>query len=367
MRLLLQKLTIVFSLCVLFSSVEAVANNQLSETQDYSRLFDFIKIEDLDEPLVVFADLDGEFDRDLNQENIAYLNQNKALLNGIKNRLPGEILKWRLSSSSKRLIVVPEQRQEYAVLFERYCHDAIDYALHMTQLPNPYQEIATLQATVPSADDKASEGITAYLVHNIIDEYIEEYLFFNEDDEHKKIKIKLSNRVFSGKVGSYTSKLVIAENSQFEFIQEPFTLWQNSAQDPLNVLIAPIEETLHIGLRDATQTAIQTHLREIEPQTMDEVERVVDDWMAVEEAIVGGLVSHLMPKIFARFLEGPLKEKVSASLAARDEHDQYRYLQKGIQVVTDLGLRPAISLYQSEPQRFKQLISKPRHLAAAPS
>jgi hypothetical protein len=260
--------------------------------------------------------------------------------------------------------VVPEQRQEYARLFEGYCRSAIDYALDRTQLANPYLQIATLQEPVALEAQNASQGITAYLVHNIADEYVEEYLFFKQEDSRTKIKIKLSNRVFTGRIGSYTSRLTFGQDSSIEFVRDPYTLWQNSAKNPINVLVAPIEETLHIALRPATETAIRGRLAQTKPKKIQEVEAVVQEWMAVEEAIVGGLVARLMPEIFARLLSGPMEKEMADSLAERDAHEQYRYLEEGIRVVTDLGVRPAIDLYTSEPTRFQQLIGS-TELAAA--
>ena len=352
--------------CVFFSFVQAQANTPEIDSPDYSRLLYYIHMEDLQSPLVLFEDQDGDFDKTLNQENIAYLNQNKELLKRISSRLKGQTLKWHLASSSKRLLVVPERRTEYAWLFDRYCHEVVDYVLKRTRLPNPYLGIATLEGELPPARDDAPRGITAYLVHNIADEYVEEYVFYTQDDDSTKIKIKLRNRVFNGKIGSYTSDLKIGPHSSFEFVREPYTLWQNSARDPLNVFIAPVEETLHISVRGATEKAIRENLKRMEPKTLQDVQNVVNDWMAVEEAIVGGLVNQLMPDIFTRFLHDPSVDKMAAAMAARDEHVQYRYLHQGIQVVNDLGLEPAIHLYLSDPGHFKTLMAN-MQLAAAPT
>ncbi len=331
---------------------------------DYSRLLHFINGDHLEAPLLLLADSQGEFDQRLNRENMDYLNQNKGLLERIQGRLNADSMKWELSGSSKRLLVVPEHRPEYARLFEGYCRRAVDYTLNRTQLANPYLQIATLQAPVALENEDAGRGITAYLVHNIADEYIEEYLFYKQEDRRTKIKIKLSNRVFTGRIGSYTSRLTIGQDSRIEFVRDPYTLWQNSAKNPINVLVVPIEETLHIALRPATETAIRTRLEQKKPENIQDVEAVVQEWMAVEEAIVGGLVSRLMPEIFARLLSSAMEKEMADSLAERDAHEQYRYLQQGIRVVTDLGVRPAIDLYLSEPVRFQQLIGS-TELAAA--
>lgn len=345
-------------------AVPAMAANSSNAVLDYTRLVKFIQDQNLEKPLLLLNDSKGEFDQRLNKENIAYLNHNQGLLKQIQQRLAAENLGWKLAGSSKRLLVVTEKRAEYADLFEQYCKGAVDYVLKRTELPNPYCSITTLQEPVRLPANSAADGVTAYLVHNIADEYIEEYLFFSEEDAGTKIKIKLSNRVFTGKIGSYSSRLTIGENSAVEFVREPYTLWQNTAKNPVNVLVAPVEETLHIALRPATEAAIRGKIALIGPKSLDEVQRVVDEWIAIEEAIVGGLVAQLMPEVFNHLLSGGLCKEMADSLAERDPHEQYRYLKQGIRVVGDLGVRPAIALYTSEPQQFMHLVAPPEVAAA---
>jgi hypothetical protein len=353
-----QKLGWVIGFCILLIAPNAWAINSPPLSVNYQRLFDLIQMDDLETPLLLFLNQKDQFDHSLNKENLAYLNQNQDLLEQIKSHFQGGSLNWKLANSYKRLLVVPENRDDYADLFKSYCHHAVEFTLAATQLPNPLRLITTLREPLSDRHDAPVEqGVTAYLVHNIADEYIEEYQFFDHADQSQKIQIKLSNREFSGHIGSYNSDIVIGENGQFTFIHNTYTLWQNSAKDPLNVFVAPVEETLHMALRSATEIAIQERLRELAPKTVGEVQEVVDEWMAVEEAIVGGLVSELMPQIFTRFLGGPLTDRMNQSLANRDSHAQYRYLQNGIRIVTDLGLQPAIDLYQSEPHKFKQMVT----------
>lgn len=348
----------IISACLLLLVSSAWANKLQQSEGNFQRLFDLIQLDDLEAPLLPFLDQKSTFDRSLNEENLAFLNQNKDLLEQIKSHFHGDSMNWKLANSYQRRLVVPENRTDYAELFHRYCDEAVAFTLSVTHLPNPLKGITTLKTPLSELDnDPPGEGVTAYLVHNIADEYIEEYRFFDRDDEDQAVQIKLSNLAFSGHIGSYNSNIIIGENGTFEFVHNPYTLWQNSAKDPINVFVAPVEETLHMALRPATEVAIQARLKQAGPKTIDEVQRIVDDWMAVEEAIVGGLVSELMPQIFTRFLGGPLTSQMNQSLANRHVHTQYRYLQNGIRVVTDLGLQPAIDLYKSEPQKFKQLIA----------
>ena len=351
---------------LLIISGSAIAMNAPTAATNYMRLLDYIQEEDLSDPLMVFGGIEENFDRRLNQENLAYISANNELLQKIQTHLSGEHLRWQLNTSFKQLWVVPEPRDEYAQLFERYCREAVDYLLRRINQPNPYNAIATLRGPVPNPRETGQDGITAYLVHNIADEYIEEYLFFDQDNDNSQVKIKLSNREFDGKIGSYTSKLKIGAENQFEFIRENFTVWQNSARNPYNVLIVPIEETLHIILRSATEQAMQEELTNIKPEKLHEVKGVIDHWMAVEEAVVGGLVWQIMPELLDHVAHGVSEFPLAQTMAERDAHEQYRFLDKGIDLVTRLGVDETIHLYQSSAKEFQvKLIEPPSKIVSA--
>jgi hypothetical protein len=333
------------------------AEHQPPPQLDANRLLAFIQAEDRRAPLVAFGQAENRVDETLSRENRAFLGQNETLLTRIRSRLESEVLSWKLAEASKRLMIVPESRPAYAALFENYCQAAIDYVLDKTDLPNPYRTIATFPETAsPAAGLSGEDGITAFLVHNIADVYTEEYIFSAAAEKGPHIKIKLSNRSYTGEVGSYSSYLVIGEDQQYDFVRNPYTLWRNSADDPLNVLIAPIEETLHIALRRTTENAIKSSLAAQPPETLPAVEQIIEEWLAVEEAAVGGLVRQLLPEIMERFLTEWPAEDIEATLSARLEFDKYRYLNQGIRIVENLGLEAAIDLYQKRPQAFKSML-----------
>ena len=342
----------------LFVGAHTLYASNLPETDpDYSRLVDFIELQDLQDPLVEFGAAEEDFDHQLNLENIAYLNQDQTLLNNIRTQLNSKTLNWELNTSSKRLLVVPESRDEYAQLFEQYCLTAVDHLLTRIHMPSPYEQIVTLMGPLPTLPDpQQPTGITAYLVHNLVDEYVEEYLFFNKDDDQRKIKIKLSNRMPDSKIGSVTSFLKIKADNHFEFVREPYTLWQNSAKNPFNVLIVPIEETLHILVRPFTETAMKADLVRCKPTQLEQVQQVVDEWMVVEEAIVGGVVWQVMPEILTRYLHEGSPDLLADILTEREELPQYRLLRSAIQVVTDLGVNAAIDVYRNNPLDFRNMI-----------
>ena len=351
-----------------FVAATSHANNPPMDDQDFSRLLSLIRLQDLQDPLVPFGAAQKEFDRQQNQENLAYLNQDQTLIHNIQSRLDCETPSWRLNDSSKRLLVVPETRDEYALLFERYCRVAVDYLLDTIHMPSPYDQIVTLKGPLPTVPlAMPPTGMTAYLVHNLVDEYVEEYLFFNESDQQRKIKIKLSNRSYGGEIGSVTSILKVESENTFGFTREPYTVWQNSADNPLNVFIVPIEETLHILMRPFTETAMNAELTAFKPTQLDQVQRVVNDWMAVEEAIVGGVVWQVMPEILTRYVHHGPHDLLADTLTEREEQPRYRWLRPAIEVVTALGVNQALDIYSNDPLTFKGMVDPASLTAAATS
>ncbi len=319
------------------------------------------------DPLVAFGEVRHQVEPSLSRENRAYLSDNKILMDNIRAELAGDALRWRLTQASTRLMIVPEQRSRYAALFEHYCQSAVDFVLARTRLPDPYFAITTFhlgedgRGSVPAAGG----GVTAYLVHHIADVYTEEYVFFSAQDSGPQVKIELSNRRYTGEVGSYSSYLVCGEDQNLKFVHSPYTLWRTSAEDPLNVLIAPVEETLHIALRKFTEAAIQHRLATRNDRSRPFIEQVVEEWLAVEEAAVGGLVRQLMPEVMSRFLPDWPQPDIDATFQARRSFDKYRYLNQGVRIVEALGIGTFIDLYRQDPRTFRAMLppSSPGDLA----
>ena len=335
----------------------ALAGNLPEASPNYAMLLDFIQMEDRKGPLVEFQQTGQDIDADLSRENRHFISQNEALLGKIRTELNSDELRWRLVDATQHLMVVPENQGDYATLFESYCRSVVDYVLQETALPNPYRTIATLRNSPATQEPPWGEGITAYLVHNIADVYTEEYAFFDAADTNRSVRIKLDNRVYLGEIGSYSSYLVVNEGSRYSFEHNPYTIWRDSAANPLNVFIAPIEETLHISLRDTTEEAIKNRLSRCPPDSLADIEAVVEEWMAVEEAAVGGLVSALLPGVLDRFLEGDASADIEKAFAERRQFEKYRFLDRGIAVVDELGLPSAIRIYQEDPLQFKSLLT----------
>jgi hypothetical protein len=349
-KCLIRETTIIvtFVLAILNAGVAASP-----DAKDYSRLIEFINLKDRLQPLYAFNDFDDEFDKESHQASVQYFNEHPGLLQKIKEKLGRSKLRWKLGSLKHRLLFVPENRKEYAALYESYCQTMINDLLEMTDFDNPYGRIYTLDGE-RSRVHNGRQGVTAYIVHNLAKEYVGTYIFSNQ--AAKKVKIELEGKLYVGEVGAYATALNINPNGSVEFIHSRYTIWQNSAQNPYTALMVPAEETLHILLRECTERAIKHTLAIRKVRSQKAVQNVVNDWIAVEEAIVGGVVRALLPRILETYLGDFPPSWIEKDLEVKAGLKQYRYLKKGISLVEQIGYQEAIKLYSEDPPAFSDLL-----------
>ena len=343
---------IILSMIVIgvFSQSAPCASTELKT--DYSRLVELIKIEEKQRPVHVFHDFEDDFDAEVHGAALDHFNSHPDLIQSIKADLGETSLRWRLADLEYRLLFVPEKRAEYAALYESYCQDVISDLLAITDLENPFNDIRTLKGETP--DITKGQGVSAFLVHNLLKEFSGTYIFSNQNQ--KKVIIQLEGKLVSGEVGFYSTDLYIKDDGSFEFANDNYTIWQNSAKNPYTVLMVPVEETLHIALRGYTQQAILETLENRSVQGLKGARDIVEDWVSVEEGIVGGLVHCLMPRILDNYLDPVPSRLAENDLATKSQLVKYRYLERGIEVVEDLGYQKALHLYQTDPRKFRDML-----------
>lgn len=320
--------------------------------KNYSILLDLIKLEDKQGPFLALNNFEKSFDKDLHKTNIDFFNQHPHLVKKIKTDLDNQPIQWHLENISYRLLYIPETRETYAATFERYCNDVIEDILKLLELKNPYSKIFTLDGTKPYHSEP--KGIQALIVHNLGKEYIAKYIFSNSDQ--KKIAIQLKGKIFLNEVGSYSSYIHLNENGSFEFTRDPYTIWQNSAENPYTALTTPVEETLHIVLRRYTEKSIKDRIENSSNKTLKEINDVVEDLISVEEAIVGGLVYAMFPSIVQKYFPGLPSSLIESDIETKSAFKKYRHLIKGIKIVEQLGYKNSIQLYQDDPMAFRRLL-----------
>ncbi len=346
-------LAIVLLLVAFISSTACSTHPQPEPPEDYNRLLELIQLNDRTRPLYVFNDFKEGFDKASHRATQQYLAENPGLIQRIKNKLQGGKLRWKLRNLKHRLLFVPEYRAEYAVLYKNYCRNVIHAILAKTGFDDPYVSIQTLSRSNPLSHEK-NEGVTAYIVHNLAKEYVGTYIFSNQTD--KKVKIELEGKLYSGDVGAYASALIMGANGTLEFIKDKYTIWQNSASNPYTALMVPVEETLHIALRGFTESAIKKSVERSHPRNIKSVEKIVQDWIAVEEAVVGGIVYRLLPLILEDYRVDLPGSWIEKDLDVKIQYKKYRHLVKGITLVEQMGYKKAIRLYSRDPDAFRQLL-----------
>jgi hypothetical protein len=320
--------------------------------RDYSPLVELLKTQQKEEtPLYAFNPFEDAFDEDASSLGLRFFNENPRLVRNLRKDLgPGEI-EWRLEHSRHRLLFVPEKRERMARLFEDYCGHVIDYTLEQTKLENPYVEIVTLAEEIPELPE---QGVTVFLVHNLAEEMMGTYVFSNPD--RKSVKVDLSRKTFLGEVGSYTTNILLQGKGEPEITWDRFTIWQTTARNPFAVLCVPVEETLHIAVREHTHRAIQEQFEANAAKDAEELEGIVADWMAIEEALVGGVVHALLPGFLKSYAKNLPDSSIEEDIKSRSEFEQYQHLQRAIEVVGELGYEEAIRMYADHPGKFKELV-----------
>ena len=332
-----------------------MAGTSFSWSRDYSSLVELLRLQDKQEaPLYAFNTFEQGFDEDGHALDLRFFNEHPALVRNIRRDLGHGEIAWRLEHSRHRLLFVPERREKLARLFEQYCAHVIDYTLQEIRLENPYTEIVTLARENP---ELPGEGVTVFLVHNLVEEVVGTYIFSNPF--RKSLKIDLSRKTFLGEVGSYTTNICFGESGEPEILRDRFTIWQTTARNPFTVLSVPMEETLHIALREHTHRAIQEQLGPDGAIGVASLQEIVDHWMAVEEALVGGVMYALLPPFLRRYAKNLPDTFIEKDLESRRKFEQYRYLGRAIEVVHRVGYEEAIRTYTDHPKDFKMLLGRP--------
>jgi hypothetical protein len=322
--------------------------------EDYVQLFSYISEHSMEGPLYPFAEFQPDFDEQNHRANLSYFKNNPELISKIKTDLNGGHLRWKLEEQKHRFLFVPEKRDKYERLYERYCKKLVHHILEQTKLDNPYNLIVSLHEEKPEIPP---DGVTAFLIHNLAKESIAKYVF-SSDKSDKTSVMKMRETDFVGQVGSFTTNIYPKSDGTFEFVRDKFTIWQNNAKNPYTALMVPAEETLHILLREYTERAIKQDLQQHKSLNIDNIQTIADNWLAVEEAIVGGLVRAIVPSFLKQFTGNIPTDYINQDLETKKEYGKYCYLGPGIQLVELMGIEKAINMYSKDPLVVKTALAE---------
>lgn len=308
------------------------------------------QMEEREGPLLVFRDLVADPDVEVEQHIRLQLGQRKDLLRLLKKKIAFKH-KVRLSVEDLRvrLMFVPQLEEDYAAAYLRYCMDITGYLFKLNAMHSFYTTVTSPRRSHPAIADN---GISAFLVHRLAKAYEAVCRFTAESG--KSVKFKANGALFSNHLGAVDLEIEALAPGRFGLTRKPFTIWQDYTENLYTLMSVPVEETLHFQLGKATDREISQLMQKQPPQSMGAVKKLAEEWMAVEESVVGGLVN----RVLARYCEEndlalPSAFTEATNRPAVPSLHQYRYRRQGIRLVQHLGIQETMSMYMDSPAGFR--------------
>lgn len=302
-----------------------------------------------DGPLLVLRDFETDPDREVEAHLRLQLGQRNDLLAQLKKKIGFENqMKLSVEEPQVRLLYVPQLQEGCAAAYHRYCRDITDYLFEMSRADNFYAAITSPKQSYPPIN---KNGVTAFLVHRLAKEYRVVCRFTAESG--RSAAYKATGAIFSNHLGAVDLQIQCLAPGRFDLTRKPFTVWQNNAVSLHALMSVPVEETLHYLLGTATDREIAEALRLTPPESLATAKHLADEWMALEESVVGGLVNRVLERYCERHRKTNPLAPHGVEGPALPSLPQYRYRAQGIQLVQQLGYRKAMALYMDSPSTFR--------------
>ena len=310
------------------------------------------RIPDMDErdgPLLIFRDFEADADLEVERHLRRQMDRRSDLHARLKRKIGFEKqVALSIEALDVQLMFVPQVEQNHTAAYQRFCRDVTDYFFEMVQEDSFYAAITSPRRNYPATSDS---GISAFLVHRLAKAYRAVCRFTAESG--RSVAYRASGAIFSNHVGAVDLEIEVLAAGRFGLKRKPFTIWQNDTDSLSTLMSVPVEETLHYYLGRATDREIASCIVAEPPQTLQAAWRLAEEWMAVEESVVGGLVSRFLNGYCRRYqLDLPLSSLGGVPVEA-PVLPQYRYRDRGVRMVEDLGPREVMALYMHSPAAFR--------------
>jgi hypothetical protein len=247
-----------------------------------------------------------------------------------------------------RLMFVPQLQKDHADAYHRYCQDVTGYLFETNQMDNCYAAITSPNESYPPL---SQDGISAFLVHRLAKDYRAVCRFTAESG--RSVKYRASGAIFSNYLGAVDLEIQSIAPGQFGLSRKAFTIWQNNTENLYTLMSIPVEETLHFQLGKATDREIEASMKNHPPENLAAAQRLAEEWMAVEESVVGGLVNRLLESYCTLHQMTMPAARNGDSGGSSPALHQYRYRDRGIRLVKRLGFQEALGLYMASPATFR--------------
>ena len=302
-----------------------------------------------EKPLLVFRDFAADADVEVQRHVQREVSQRRELLTALKKKTGFEKrVRMRVEETAVRLRFVPQQQQGAAAAYHRYCLAVTDFLFEMGGKKNIFAAISSPTRSYPPL---SGGGVCAFLVHRLAKDYQAVCRFIAESG--RSVRYKVSGAIFSNHVGAVDLQIEMLAAGRFKLTRSPFTIWQNHTNGVSTLMAVPVEESLHYWLGAATDRQIEASMQKDPPQSLAAAKRLGEDWMAIEESVVGGLVALVLDRYCA-------KHRMTLPVSVgKDMHtaistlSQYRYRAQGVRLVRDLGFQETLSMYLDSPAGFR--------------
>ena len=300
-------------------------------------------------PLLVFRDFVADADDEVERHIKHQWSQRTDLLATLKEKL-GSDQEIRLSveETQVRLMFVPHQETGAEAAYRRYCQDVTDFLFDICKQENILAAITSPGSAYPLMSDN---GISAFLVHRLAKAYQAVCRFTAKSGG--SVKYKVTGAIFSNHLGAVDLTVEMLAQGQFGLSRSPFTIWQSAGSGVSTLMAIPVEECLHYCLGAATDRQIADVMQANPPKSLAAVKWLAEEWMAIEEAAVGGLVEHVLDRFCDRSntnLPVSLQEEMRLAIAALP---QYRFRENGIRLIRRLGFQETVDMYLEDPAFFR--------------
>jgi hypothetical protein len=302
-----------------------------------------------DGPLLMFRDFNSDPDVEIERHIRAQLSQRKDLLHQLKEKIGFEKqVRLSVDDLQVRLMFVPQSQNGHAAAYQRYCSDVADFIFRSIGVSNFYAAITSPRQSDPPI---AKTGISAFLVHRLAKAYRAVCRFSAESG--RQVRYHVNGAIFSSHLGAVDLDIQWVAADQFDLKRRPFTIWQNDTENLYTLLSVPVEETLHYLLGGATDLEIASSFRDDPPDTVQAAREIAQEWMALEESVIGGLVEGILRKYCRRHhLVLSAFAEADATIAV-PPLPQYRYRRQGLRLVRNLGLETAMTMYLDSPAEYR--------------
>lgn len=310
------------------------------------------KMAERDGPLLVLRDFVKDPDLEVKRYIRRELSQKDDLYALLKRKIDfDKQVQLSVKDVQVRLMYVPQRPAGPGEAYQRYCRSILTFLFEMIQTDNFYTSITSPDGSLPPLDDS---GVTAFLVHRLAKAYQATCRFTAESGRF--VEYRASGAIFSNHLGAVDLEIEFVAPRQVRLKRKPFTIWQNNSEDVYTLLSLPVEETLHYYVGRATDHQLAEALRLTPPRSVTAAQQLAEEWIAVEESIVGGLVTRVVKEYCTRnhMAVPPMDSEEMRS--SEPTLLQYKYRRYGVALVREMGFHEALTLYMGHPDHFRELV-----------